>query len=181
MHAGFRWGSSSCLLCPRPHCLHLHCLLPTLITCVHGGRCPLQRAAREAVRLHKEQPSAGGAADGPATSAGGGGSRGTTPPLGAASAADSATGGGGGGGGGASKGPKQTEAKLDFFGAEVRAQELLDVLRQWRLVESKLTALPEPLAENFKLSNSETPPLTQARSVWWLLLCVQVVGGWLVV
>ncbi|PRW57711.1 CHROMATIN REMODELING 5 isoform A [Chlorella sorokiniana] len=66
------------------------------------------------------------------------------------------------------KGPKPPEAKLDWFGVEVRAQELLDQLRQWKLVERRISALAEPLAETFRLAKDETPALTQwMRSAEW--------------
>ena len=41
-------------------------------------------------------------------------------------------------------------------------QELLDQLRQWKLVERRIGGLPEPLAQTFRLSKEETPALTQA-------------------
>ena len=43
-------------------------------------------------------------------------------------------------------------------------QELLDQLRQWKLVERRIAALPEPLADSFRLAKDETPALTQARA-----------------
>lgn len=40
-------------------------------------------------------------------------------------------------------------------------QELLDCLRQWKALERRIGALPEPLAETFRLTKEETPALTQ--------------------
>ena len=59
-----------------------------------------------------------------------------------------------------------------------RLQETLDILRHWRLVESKIRGLPEPLANSLKLSNQQCPPLAQASAeaaaarlaVWWRLM-----------
>ncbi|KAL4434102.1 hypothetical protein ABPG75_000543 [Micractinium tetrahymenae] len=129
----------------------------------------LQRACAEAVRIPKQshpEPGAASAAGpaptasgGPALSGGGGIEVSSNP---------AAAGAGGGGGSHSKKGPKEPEAKLDFFGVEVRAQEVLDILRQWRLAARRLAAIPEPQAHHFKLSNQETPALTQwMRTADW--------------
>ncbi|KAL4856079.1 Protein CHROMATIN REMODELING 5 [Chlorella vulgaris] len=77
-------------------------------------------------------------------------------------------GGGAGAGAGSAKGAKQAEAKMDWFGIEVRAQETLDILRHWRLVESKIAELPEPLAATLALTNQQCPPLAQwMRNAEW--------------
>ncbi|PSC73016.1 CHROMATIN REMODELING 5 [Micractinium conductrix] len=73
-----------------------------------------------------------------------------------------------GGGGGSKKGPKDPEAKLDFYGVEVRAQEVLDILRQWCMADRRLASTPPPLLHNLKLHNQETPALTQwMRTAEW--------------
>ena len=46
-----------------------------------------------------------------------------------------------------------------------KPQELLDQLRQWKLVERRIAALPDPLADTFRLSKDETPALTQVRGL----------------
>ncbi len=54
-----------------------------------------------------------------------------------------------------------------------KPQELLDQLRQWKLVERRIAALPDPLADTFRLSKDETPALTQASAVWQSFELVQ--------
>lgn len=51
-------------------------------------------------------------------------------------------------------------------------QELLDQLRQWKLMERRISATPEPLAETFRLTKDETPALTQASRVAHMCMCV---------
>lgn len=76
----------------------------------------LLRACTEAVRILKQsQPEAGGAGGAGAGPTGSGG-----PALSTGGGIEVSS--GTGGGSHSKKGPKEPEAKLDFFGAEVRAQ-----------------------------------------------------------